>query len=128
MQGPHTCDGVRPHEEEFNIEADGGFYLGEGAVAGSDGIIAVSVAARVGDTSNLLCGGAANSSFNPCAEGFALRDARRAEVTLVLLDNGPASENPEVRAQQLASPSPCPTCPPFTAQIAIGFGREAPSR
>jgi hypothetical protein len=125
---PTPATACGPHEEEYNVEADGGFYLGEGAVAGGDGAIRVRVVARVGGTANVLCGGAANPDFNACARGFALRDPRAAEVTLVLLDNGPASGDPEVLAQQLAAPSPCPTCPPLTAQIAIGFGREAPAR
>lgn len=120
---PGTACG--PHEEEFNVDADGGFYLGSGAVAGADGAISLSVTAHVGDTSNVLCGGAANPRFDSCARGFALRNPRRAEVTLVVLDNGPASDDDATRARQLASAQPCPTCPPFTTQVAIGFGREA---
>lgn len=123
---PGTACG--PHEEEFNAAANGGFYLGEGAVADADGAITLRVTATVGDTSNVLCGGAANVDFDACARGFALENPERAEVTLVVLDNGPASENPDVRNQQLTAPSPCPTCPPFTAQIAIGFTRETPAR
>lgn len=117
-----------PHEEEFNVDADGGFYLGDGAVADSNGSITLSVTARVGATANVLCGGAANPDFDSCSNGFTLRDPRGAEVTLVLLDNGPASDDPDVRARQLASPSPCPRCPPYTWQVAVGFGREPPGR
>lgn len=121
---PGTACG--PHEEEFNSAADGGFYLGDGAVAGPDGAIRLRVTAVVGDTGNVLCGGAANPDFDACANGFALRNPSGAEVTLVLLDNGPASDDPGVLAQQLAAPVPCPGCRPFTQQIAIGFGRETP--
>ena len=78
----------------------------------------------VGDTSNVLCGGAANPDFNACEHGFSLRDPFGAEVTLVILENGPAATDPSTLERQLASPSPCPGCAPFTAQIAIGFGRD----
>lgn len=120
---PGTACG--PHEEEFNREADGGFYLGEGAVAGPDGQIELDVRADVGDTSNLLCGGAANPDFDSCTSGFSLRDPYGAEITLVVLDNGLASRDSTVLAQQLSSSKPCPTCLSYTAQIAIGFGLEA---
>lgn len=123
-EAPTPATACGPHEEEFNLEADGGFYLGEGAVAGPDGAIRLNVTARVGDPSNVMCGGAANPDFDACARGFALRDPLGAEVTLVLLDNGPADDDPDVRARQLAAPTPCPDCPPFTRQIAIGFDRE----
>lgn len=120
---PTPMSACGPHEEEFNREADGGFYLGSGAVAGTDGRISLTLTAEIGDTSNVLCGGAANPDFDGCALGFALRDPLSAEVTLVVLDNGPAAEDPELLARQLAAPSPCPDCAPFTAQIATGFGR-----
>ncbi len=123
---PTPATACGPHEEEFNRLADGGFYLGSGAVSGPDGRIRLTVTAKVGDTSNVLCGGAANLDFNPCTSGFSLQNPRGAEVTFVVLDNGPAAEEPDILAQQLAAPSPCPTCPPFTAQIAIGFGHEPP--
>lgn len=121
---PTPATACGPHEEEFNAEADGGFYLGSGAVADPDGQISLAVTARAGDTSNVLCGGAANPDFDACANGFALRDPQAAEVTLVVLDNGPAARDPEVLARQLAAPSPCPSCSPFTVQVATGFGRE----
>lgn len=126
-EAPTPATFCGPHEEEFNRVADGGFYLGSGDVAGPDGRIELSVVARVGDTSNVLCRGAANPNFDACETGFSLRDPHRAEVTLVLLDNGPAAAEPELLDQQLASPSPCPDCPPFTAQIAIGFGHTLPA-
>lgn len=113
-----------PHEEEFNPEADGGFYLGSGDVAGPDGRIRLTVRARAGDTSNVLCRGAANPLFDACARGFSLRDPRGAEVALVVLDNGPAADDVATLARQLAAITPCPTCPSFTVQVAIGFGRE----
>ena len=111
----------------FNVAADGGFYGGEGAVAGPEGAISLSVDVQAGNTSNVLCGGAANRAFDGCANGFALRDAMGAEVTLVLLDNGLASNDPDVLSEQLAAPSPCPECPPFTAQICNWFRTRAGS-
>lgn len=122
---PTPATACGPHEEEFNQEADGGFYLGNGTVAGPDGRVGLNVTVQVGDATNVLCGGAANPDFDACANGFSLRDPHGAEVTLVVLDNGPAAEDSEALAQQLTAPSPCPSCPPFTAQVAIGFGQEA---
>lgn len=124
---PTPATACGPHEEEFNPDADGGFYLGSGAVADADGRVRLTVSVAAGQTSNVLCGGAANPIFDACARGFALRHPLQAEVTLVVLDNGPAAERPEQLARQLAAPAPCPDCPPFTVQIAIGFGRDAPS-
>lgn len=122
---PTPATACGPHEEEFNPDADGGFYLGSGAVAEPDGRIRLTVTARVGDTSNVLCEGAANSDFDSCSTGFALSDPHGAEVTLVVLDNGPAAEESEALARQLQAHGPCADCPPFTAQVAIGFGRES---
>lgn len=122
---PTPATACGPHEEEFNPGADGGFYIGSGAVAGADGHIRLTVTARVGDTSNVLCGGAANPDFDSCSTGFSLSDPHGAEVTLVLLDNGPAAKESEALARQLQAHSPCADCPSFTAQVAIGFGRES---
>ncbi|MGH7316333.1 MAG: hypothetical protein ACREJS_08745, partial [Candidatus Rokuibacteriota bacterium] len=119
---PGTACG--PHEEEFNADADGGFYLGSGSVAGPDGRIRLNVRVQAGDATNVLCGGAANPVFNSCARGFTLRDPRRAEVTLVVLDNGRASADPDTLARQLAATRPCPDCPSFTVQVAIGFDSQ----
>ena len=119
---PGTACG--PHEEEFNPNADGGFYLGDGGVAGPDGRIGLNVRIQAGDAANVFCGGAANPAFDPCATGFALRDPRRAEVTLVVLDNGLASADAETLARQLAATRPCADCPSLTVQIAVGFGRS----
>ena len=63
-------------------------------MADADSRITLTVTARVGESSNVLCGGAAN---------------------------------PDELAQQLESASVCPTCSPFTDQVAITFGREAGS-
>jgi len=71
---------------------------------------------------------AANAIFDPCSRGFALRDPRRAEVTRVVLDNGPASADAETLGQQLAATRPCVGCPSYTVQVAIGFGRGERSR
>lgn len=122
---PTPATACGPHEEEFNPDADGGFYLGSGAVAGPDGRIRLTVTARVGDTSNVLCGGAANADFDACSTGFSLSDPHGAEVTLVVLDNGPVAEETEALARQIEAHSPCADCPSFTAQVAVGFAREA---
>lgn len=123
---PGTACG--PHEEEYNPSADGGFYVGEGGVAGPDGRIRLTVRVHLGDPANVLCGGAANPEFNPCAKGFSLRDPRGSEVTLVLLDNGLASTAGDTLARQLAATRPCPSCPSFTVQVAMGFGRNPRTR
>ena len=93
----------------------------------ADGRITLTVTARAGDSSNLLCGGAANPDFDACAHGFSPADTYGAEVTFVVLDNGQAAENPDELAQQLEPARACPTCSPFTDQIAIAFSRESGS-
>lgn len=123
---PGTACG--PHEEEYNPSADGGFYVGDGGVAGPDGRIRLTVRVQVGDPANVLCGGAANPAFNPCAKGFSLRDPRGAEITLVVLDNGFANADANTLAQQLAATRPCPSCPSFTVQVAMGFSRHRRTR